>query len=102
MSRTTMNCTALRSASASHLRRSDATMSSVPFIPIEEACNLTDRTCLLQVSSSQRQADALQWHSHAEKLRAVLPDRARPRPRRGAVGAPGGARADARPEALHG
>jgi hypothetical protein len=29
MSRTTMNWTTLRSASASHLRRSDVTMSSV-------------------------------------------------------------------------
>jgi hypothetical protein len=29
MSRTTMNWTTLRSASASHLRRSEATMSSV-------------------------------------------------------------------------
>src|SRR5581483_5868268 len=100
MSRTTMNWTTERSASASHLRRSDATMSPLPFASVVVAGNLAGITCSMQVKPSQQHGKALQC-LRAQGLRPVLPGRPRARPRRRAVGAPRRAGADARAEALH-
>src|SRR5919197_2367080 len=74
MSRTTMNWTTLRSASASHLRRSVATMCRlVPFVFVGKACNLTDNACRLQVFPSQQQADLLHFRAMVKRYDAYCP-----------------------------
>src|SRR5207247_6425787 len=101
MSRTTMNWTALRSASASHFRRSEATMALCPFIVVAVASDSTEATFKSQVKTSQQQACAL--HSGCEQaLRPVLPDCPHSRADRGSLGVVDRARAAAGVEALHG
>src|SRR5919201_1768451 len=74
MSRTTMNWTTLRSASASHLRRSVATMCRlVPFVFVGKACNLTDNACRVQVFPSQQQADLLHFRAMVKRYDAYCP-----------------------------
>src|SRR5262249_32422257 len=64
MSRTTMNCTALSNASASHLRLSEV-ISRFPFpVVVIVGATLAASTCKQQVETSQRQVDAL--HSGEE------------------------------------
>src|SRR6476619_518772 len=97
MSRTTMNWTALRSASASHFLLSVATIGLQSFHCVRKTCNLAEITCLLQANTSQEQAEWLS-SSHGEALRAVLPGRPRPRRHRRSLGAARRPGADPRPE----
>jgi hypothetical protein len=56
-----MNWTTLRSASASHLRRSDVTMCDpFPFALVGMTGNLAETTFEMQVLPSQQQAGSLQ------------------------------------------
>src|SRR3954447_5572657 len=75
MSRTTMNCTALSRPSASHLRRSEATISvSLSCVLSVTACNLAASTCKKQVQSSQQQVNRY-TASREQALRPVVSKR---------------------------